>query len=76
MSSLVEQFMPVKEGSVKTQERTNYDYLKTQILQIKSKYYPDLNVSFRKDGTGMDLYKSKPQITSDDQRYVLVTSDL
>lgn len=76
MSSLVEQFMPVKEGSVKTQERTNYDYLKTQILQIKSKYYPDLNVSFRKDGTGMDLYKSKPQINSDDQRYVLVTSDL
>lgn len=76
MSSLVEQFMPVKEGSVKTQERTNYDYLKSQILQIKNKYYPELNVTFRKDGTGMDLYKSKPQIEADDKRYVLITSDL
>lgn len=74
MSSLVEQFMPVKEDSVKTQERTNYDYLKTQILQIKAKYYPDLNVSF--DATGMTLYKSKAQIENNDQHYVLVTSNL
>ena len=74
--SLVEQFMPVKEGSHENQERTNYYFIVNQIKEIKEKYYPELNISFNQDGMGVTLRKSVAQIEPDDSRYVLVTSNL
>ncbi|MCQ2589579.1 MAG: plasmid encoded RepA protein [Treponema sp.] len=73
-NALVEQFMPVKEGSHENQERTNYNYILNQIRDIKEKYYPDLNVSINQDGDGITLRKSNPQILPEDSRYVLVTA--
>ena len=74
--SLVDQFMPVKEGANKDQFRTNYEYLKNQIKTIQEKYYKDLNVKFDPDNQGITLYKSKAPIMSDDQRYILITAGL
>lgn len=73
-SALVEQFMPVKEGGHENQERTNYNYILNQIREIKEKYYPELNVSINRDGDGITLRKSVPQILPEDSRYVLVTA--
>lgn len=71
--SLIEQFMPVEEGSARNQEWRNYDYIKERITEIKTKHCPELYVSFV-DG-GISLKKSNlPKITSD--CYVLVTSNL
>lgn len=71
--SLIEQFMPVGEGSARNQEWRNYDYLKELIQQIKVKYLPDLNISIQTDG--ILLKKSNlPQIK--DKYYILVTSSL
>lgn len=71
--SLIEQFMPVGEGSARNQEWRNYDYLKELIQQIKVKYLPNLNISIQTDG--ILLKKSNlPQIK--DKYYVLVTSSL
>lgn len=71
--SLIEQFMPVGEGSARNQEWRNYDYLKELIQQIKVKYLPNLNISIQTDG--ILLKKSDlPQIK--DKYYVLVTSSL
>ena len=75
-NSLVEQFMPVKEKSHENQERTNYNYILEQIRIIKEKYYPELNVAINKDGDGVTLYHSLPQILSKDSRYVLVTASM
>lgn len=74
--ALVNQFMPVGEDSGRTQVRTNYDYIKELIINIKNNYYKDLNINFRSDGTGIDLFPSKPQILDNDKRYVLLTSDM
>lgn len=75
--ALVEQFMPVtNENNPQVQEGTNYQRIKEQIELIKEKYYPELNVTFANDGSGMELRKSPPVILPDDKvRYVLVTSD-
>ena len=43
---------------------------------IKEKYYPELNVAINKDGDGVTLYHSIPQILSKDSRYVLVTASM
>ncbi len=72
--SLVEQFMPLKEDAHKNQGRTNYKYITDQIKEIKAKYYPELNVIIQNDG--IVLRKSKPQITDNDERYVLITSNI
>lgn len=72
--SLVEQFMPLKEDAHKNQGRTNYKYIIDQIKDIKAKYYPELNVTIQTDG--IVLRKSKPQITDNDERYVLITSNI
>lgn len=74
--SLVDQFMPVKEGGHDNQERTNYNYILEQIKTIKEKYYPELRVAINKDGDGITLYHSDPQILPDDSRYVLVTANV
>lgn len=75
--TLVQQFMPVtNDKNPQAQESVNYSYLKEQVELIKQKYYPELNVSFMKDGSGMELRKSPAVILPDDKvRYVLVTSD-
>jgi len=73
--ALVKQFMPVTNPNDRNQERGNFDYIKNQISIIKRDYYPDLKVTFDKDNLGITLYKSKPQIQSNDTRYVLVTSE-
>lgn len=74
--NFVNQFMPVDENSNKDQFRTNWAYLKEQIRVIQEKYYTDLKISFDSDNMGFTLYKSKPPIVADDQRYILITSDL
>ncbi|MCQ2592682.1 MAG: plasmid encoded RepA protein [Treponema sp.] len=74
--SLVNQFMPVDENSNKDQFRTNWSYLKEQIKIIQEKHYKDLKINFDSDNLGFTLYKSKPPIVTNDQRYILVTSDL
>ena len=71
--ALIEQFMPVEEGSARDQEWRNYDYIKERIKEIKLKYCPELNVSFA--DYGIKLRKSNlPNLKS--QYYVLVTSNL
>lgn len=72
---LVEQFMPVRDGSHLNQERTNYNYILDQIRLIKDRYYPDLNIRVNSDGDGITLLKSGPQLPSENFRYVLVTAD-
>ena len=71
--SLIDQFMPVEEGSARNQEWRNYDYIKGLIQEIKTKYCPELNVEFITGG--MQLKHSKiPNLKS--EYYVLVTSNL
>ena len=76
--SLVDQFMPVREGKegYESEERVNWNYIKEQINTIKKKYYPELNVSVSQDNSGITLGKSKPVIIENDTHYVLVTSNL
>ncbi len=69
----VNQFMPAES---KDQERTNWAYLKDQIKKIQSDYYPDLKVSFDPGNLGFTLYKSNPQIETNDTRYILITADI
>lgn len=75
--SLVEQFMPVQNSNnPQAQESVNFNHIKEVVEDIKKKHYPSLNVSFLKDGSGLELRKSPPVILPDDKvRYVLVTSD-
>ena len=57
-------------------ERHNWADLKATITEIKTKYYPGLNVSISANNDGITLSKSDSIIISDDKRYVLVTSNL
>lgn len=75
-NSLVNQFMPVTDETKKNNEKANYAYIIEQIKLIKEKYYKDLKVTISEDGSGITLYKSKAPITSDETRYVLITSNL
>lgn len=75
-NSLVNQFMPVTDETKKNNEKANYAYIIEQIRLIKEKYYKDLKVHIEDDGSGITLYKSKTPITSDETRYVLITSNL
>ena len=74
--SLVEQFMPVGEGAKdkKAMERNNYNLIKERVEEIKEKYYPHLDVTFDKDGNGMTLHRSPNVISTEEKRYMLVTS--
>ena len=79
--SMVNQFLPVSENKAseekrKDQSRANWQKIKEQILLIKEKYYPELNVQIDKSNMGITLYKSKPPVESDDQRYILVSANL
>lgn len=74
--ALINQFLPIKEKSYESEERVNWNTLKEQIKLIKSKYYPDLNVSIAQDNSGITLSKSKPVILPNDKHYVLVTANL
>lgn len=74
-STLVEQFMPVKDGGHLNQERTNYNYILEQIRLIKDKYYSNLNVKVNSDGDGITLLKSVSHLPTDNFRYVLVTAN-
>ena len=71
--SLIDQFMPVEEGSARNQEWRNLNYLKGLIQDIKTKYCPELNAEFVTGG--LQLKASKiPNLKS--EYYVLVTSNL
>ena len=74
--SLVDQFMPVKEGGHENQERTNYNYIIGQIKEIKEKYYPELKVGINTEGDVITLWRSAPQILPEDSRYVLITANV
>lgn len=73
---LVEQFMPVGEDSHPKQMTTNYNRILDHIREIKANYYPEVNVSFDKNGGGITLYKSPTPILKEDTRYALITSDI
>ena len=74
---LESQFMPVDDPiNNKDQLRTNWAYIKDQINKIKAEHYQDLKISFDESNLGMTLYRSKPQIESDDTRYILITADI
>ena len=77
-TQLVEQFIPVAQGvkDQKAMERNNFNLIKERLLEIKEKYYPNLNVIFDSDGGGITLLKSNQIIKPNDQRYMLVTSNL
>ena len=76
--NLVEQFIPVAPGvkDVKAMERNNYSLIKERLIEIKEKYYPNLNLIIDKDGGGITLLKSPQIIKPNDQRYMLVTSNI
>lgn len=71
--ALIDQFMPVEEGSARNQAWENYEYIKGRIKEIKEKFCPELNVTFA--DYGLKLKKSNlPDLKS--EYYVLVTSNL
>lgn len=79
--SLIRQFMPINEklddDSKKALLSKNYAYLVERLKEIKENYYPQLNISFLKDNTGVMLYKSpRPVLASDKESFVLVTDIL
>lgn len=76
---LVEQFCPVEStDSIQRNKLTSNNYYKlVDILkEIKQKWYPELNISFDSEGTGITLYKSPTPVLKEDTRYALITSDL
>lgn len=73
---LVEQFMPVAEGSDPKIANVNYARIIEQIKEIKKKYYPELKVDVDKSGTGITLFKSPTPVLQDDVRYALVSTNL
>lgn len=72
---LVEQFMPVSEGSDPKIANVNYSRIIDQIKEIKEKYYPELNFEIDKGGAGILLHKSPTPVLKDDERYALLTAD-
>lgn len=75
-NKLVEQFMPVAEDSDPKIANVNYSRIIDQIREIKSKYYPELNVSIDSTGTGITLFKSPTPVLKDDVRYALISTNL
>lgn len=73
---LVEQFMPVAEGSDPKTANVNYARIVEQVREIKTKYYPELKVEIDKNGTGITLFKSLTPVLQDDVRYALVSTNL
>ncbi len=73
---LVEQFMPVSEGSDPKIANVNYSRIIDQIKEIKKNYYPELNVDIDSNGSGITLHKSVTPVVKDDVRYALISSDL
>lgn len=73
---LVEQFMPVAEGSDPKTANVNYARIVEQVREIKTKYYPELKVEVDKNGTGITLFKSPTPVLQDDVRYALVSTNL
>ncbi len=73
---LVEQFMPVAEGSDPKTANVNYSRIVEQIKEIKTKYYPELKVEIDKSGSGITLFKSPTPVLQDDVRYALVSTNL
>ncbi len=73
---LVEQFMPVTENQDKNTVNVNYNFILDQLKIIKKKYYPEVKFEIAKDGTGLTLIKSPTPVVKNDQRYVLITSNI
>ncbi len=73
---LVEQFMPVAENSDPKTANVNYSRIIAQIKEIKTKYYPELNIEIDKNGAGITLFKSPTPVLKDDVRYALISSTL
>lgn len=71
---LVEQFMPVNESQDPNTANVNFAFIINQVKEIKKKYYPELNVEFSDDGSGITLYKSPTPVIKNDTRYALITS--
>ncbi len=71
---LIEQFMPVGEGSDPKTANVNYSRIIEQIKEIKKKYYPELKVDIDSSGAGITLHKSPTPVLKDDVRYALIST--
>ncbi len=71
---LVEQFNPVGEDSDPKTANVNYARIVDHIKEIKTKYYPELNIEIDKSGAGITLFKSPTPVLKDDVRYALISS--
>lgn len=74
--SLVEQFMPLGEDVEVTRQSKYWSRIKEEIIEIKTKYCPFLNISICEDNTGIILKKSVLPQLKDSEHYVLITSTL
>lgn len=74
--SIVEQFASGSKEITSKEESQIYSQITERIREIKTKYYPELNVSFTDDNSGFTLRKSPPLIRSNDTRYILITNDI
>lgn len=73
---LVEQFMPVGDNSDPKTANVNYARIIETIKEIKTEYYPELNIEIDKAGTGVTLFKSPTPVLKDDVRYALISTSL
>ena len=71
-TALVNQFFTEKNDVAA--ERHNWADIKDAIKEIKTKYYPELNVTISENNDGITLSKSKPVISNNDKRYVLISA--
>lgn len=55
-------------------ESQTYISIVDKLTEIKSKYYPNLKITFESSNMGFTLRKSKTIIAPNDKRYVLVTN--
>ena len=72
--SLVDQFMPVTETANPNQRNVNYNRLIDMLAEIKTKYYPELNIDLDSNSLGITLFKSPTPVIKNDKRYALITS--
>ena len=66
--------MPVTETANPNQRNVNYNRLIDMLAEIKTKYYPELNIDLDSNSLGITLFKSPTPVIKNDKRYALITS--
>lgn len=72
---LVEQFMPLNDTNDRKTLSVYFGRIVDEIREIKSKYYPELNVDLS-SAVGITLHKSPTPVLQGDTRYALITSTI